>query len=275
MIAAAIGESLELVLARLLISRYLTIDRRITESWNILGTAVRTALALGLHRDGAKLGLDPFQIEYRRRIWAYVYHADHSHALVLGRPPSIQAEYCDALPPRNTDDRFLMGPNIKIPPSLPLSSPTPMTMVILRQSLGIIIGHIVRHFQQVRPTHYSDVITLDEELTDFLEKLPIHYALEPDTSLDTALSYIPAHRFLIISEVFFVRISLHRPYMLRKLDSDRFAYSRRACFESAMKDWEVRQTFKKYATPAMLRTLGGGYREFQSAMVSGISLAIE
>lgn len=275
MIAAAVGEALELVLARLLISRYLTTDRRISESWNTLGTAVRTALALGLHRDGAKLGLDGFQTEYRRRIWSYLYHADRSHALVLGRPPSVQDDFCDAVPPVNADDGFLMAPHVKIPSGLPLSHPTPMTFAILRVALARIIGKIVRHFQQVKPTHYNDVISLDEELTNFIDTLPPHYALEPDTSLDATLPFVPPHRFLIVTEVFFVRISLHRPYMLRKLDSDRFAYSRTACFQSAQKDWEIRQAFKRNTHTDVLRCLGGAYREFQSAMISGISLAIE
>jgi hypothetical protein len=36
-------------------ARFLTFDRRITECWSQLGAAVRTAQALGLHRDGVLL----------------------------------------------------------------------------------------------------------------------------------------------------------------------------------------------------------------------------
>ena len=36
-------------------ARFLTFDRRITECWSQLGAAVRTAQALGLHRDGATM----------------------------------------------------------------------------------------------------------------------------------------------------------------------------------------------------------------------------
>lgn len=36
-------------------ARFLILDRRMTESWNQLGAAVRTAQALGLHRDGAAM----------------------------------------------------------------------------------------------------------------------------------------------------------------------------------------------------------------------------
>jgi Flp pilus assembly protein CpaB len=74
LIAAAIQpDSLDIVLTRLLVSdkdvssvrildqvllqsaRFLTFDRRITECWSQLGAAVRTAQALGLHRDGATM----------------------------------------------------------------------------------------------------------------------------------------------------------------------------------------------------------------------------
>src|SRR5258708_23966462 len=132
LIAASIGESLDLVIARLLAARYLTFIRRTAESWNVSGTAVRTGMSLGLHRDGTKLGLDPFQTEYRRRVWAYLYHADRAYALVLGRPYSIQDDFCDTLPPSNADDSFLSARPVVLPKDLPLEQPTKMTFVILR-----------------------------------------------------------------------------------------------------------------------------------------------
>jgi hypothetical protein len=70
LIAAAIQpDSLDIVLTRLLSARFLTFDRRITECWSQLGAAVRTAEALGLHRDGASLGMASDMVEYRRSIW--------------------------------------------------------------------------------------------------------------------------------------------------------------------------------------------------------------
>ncbi|KAG8739257.1 hypothetical protein FRC12_016389 [Ceratobasidium sp. 428] len=276
-LAAAIqNESLELLLARLLSARFLIFDRRITECWSQLGAAVRTAHALGLHRDGAKLGLDPFQTEYRRRIWSYLYHADRTHALLLGRPQSIQDDYTDTLPPLNIEDaELLMAPQAPLRPH-PLSQPTRMTFVILRHQLAKIIGHIVHHFQFVRShLRYQEVLNLDKELQQFVAALPPHYSLDPDTSLDSVLDFLPVHRFLIITEVYFVRISLHRPYLLRKLDSDRFNFSRKACFDSARRDFEARQAFKATAHKTILDSLGGAYREFQAAMISGIGLLID
>ncbi|KZT20350.1 hypothetical protein NEOLEDRAFT_1140800 [Neolentinus lepideus HHB14362 ss-1] len=275
LIAAAIQpDSLEMVLTRLLSARFLTFDRRITECWSQLGAAVRTAQALGLHRDGEAMGMDPARVEYRRRIWAYLYHADRSYALVLGRPNAIQDCYTSTLPPLNIADETVLTPQLRTSP--PLSQPTPMTFVILRHRLAVIIGHMVHHFQQVRnPSHYTDVLALDEELLKFINELPPYFAMEPDTSLDDNLTYIPVHRYLLITEVLFVRISLHRPYLLRKLRSDRYVPSRKACFDSAIRDFQVRRKFKAASPREARDSLSNAYREFQTAMVSGIYLVLE
>ncbi|KAK0453774.1 fungal-specific transcription factor domain-containing protein [Armillaria borealis] len=268
LIAAAIQpDSLDIVLTRLLSARFLTFDRRITECWSQLGAAVRTAQALGLHRDGASMGMEPHLVEYRRRIWSYLYHADRSYALVLGRPNSIQDTYTSTLPPSNIDDETLNRPT-------PLSSPTPMTFVILRHQLASIIGRIAHHFQQVKPSHYSEVTALDDELLNFIANLPPHFALEPDRSLDETHTYIPVHRYLLITEIMFVRTSLHRPYILRRLSSDRYARSREACFESALKDFQVRQAFREVQSKEVRDSLSNAYREFQTAMISGIYLVL-
>ncbi|CAA7259812.1 unnamed protein product [Cyclocybe aegerita] len=274
LIAAAIQpDSLDIVLTRLLSARFLTFDRRITECWSQLGAAVRTAQALGLHRDGLAMGMPAGTVEYRRRIWSYLYHADRSYALVLGRPNSIQDDYTSTKPPSNIDGEPRGSQSVE---PLPLSRPTPMTFVILRHQLAEIIGRMVHHFQQVREkSHYSEVLALDDELIKFINNLPIHYSLQPDTSLDHTSTYIPVHRFLLITEILFVRISLHRPYMLRRLNSERYARSRNACFESAIKDFEVRQAFRETMSQEVRDSLGNAYREFQTAMISGIYFVLE
>jgi hypothetical protein len=235
--------------------------------------------------------MDPAQVEYRRRIWwvgiklaqrnrdkytasfsrSYLYHSDRSYALVLGRPTAIQDVYTSTLPPLNIDDELTTA-QIRTPP--PLSSPTPMTFIILRHSLATIIGRIVHHYQQVRTTsHYSDVLALDDDLLKFINNLPPHFSLDPDTSLDNSMKFIPVHRFILLTELLFIRISLHRPYLLRRLGSDRYARSRTASFESAIKDYHVRQAFREMM-PKELHSLSSAYREFQTAMMSGIYLVL-
>jgi hypothetical protein len=151
-----------------------------------------------------------------------------------------------------------------------------MTFVILRHQLAEIIGRIVHHYQQVKEkSQYSEVIALDEELVKFMENLPPHFALKPDKSLDDASPYIPIHRFILITEILFVRISLHRPYLLRRVRSDRFARSRQACFQSAVTDFQVRQAFRESVPKETRDSLSNAYREFQTAMISGIYFIVE
>ncbi|PSR77286.1 hypothetical protein PHLCEN_2v7979 [Hermanssonia centrifuga] len=136
------------------------------------------------------------------------------------------------------------------------------------------MGRMVHHFQKVNsPRHYSEVIALDDELLKFMQTLPPYFSLDPDTSLDESHFYIPAHRFLLVTEVLFVRITLHRPYLLRRLGSDRYSRSRNACFECAMKDFMVRRRFLE-STADVRDPVTSAYREFQAAMISGIYLVL-
>ncbi|KAK7061772.1 Snf7-domain-containing protein [Favolaschia claudopus] len=280
LIAAVIQpDSLDIVLTRLLSARFLTFDRRITECYSQLGAAVKTAQALGLHRDGASMNMEPGLVEYRRRIWqvqlnyglSYLYHADRSYALVLGRPNSIQDEYTSTIAPSNIDD----DPS-SAPAPLPLSSPTRMTYVILRHQLATIIGRMVHHFQQVRVTsHYSEVLAIDDDLLHFINILPPHFSLEPDRTLDETMPFLPVHRYLLVTEVLFVRNSLHMPYILRKVKTDRYARSRNACFESAIKDFDVRRAFQKTVPKETQESLSNAYREFQTTLIAGIYLVLD
>ena len=197
-------------------------------------------------------------------MWSYLYHADHLYALILGRPMSILDEYSSTLPPSNLD--YDMTLPMDHPP--PLSSPTPMTLVILRHGLAKIIGGMVHHFQQVqKPTHYSEVLKLDGELNTFWEKLPPHFSYQPDKSLDEKLPFLVTHRFLLLTEVMFVKIMLHRPYMLR---SDRYIQSRNACFDAALKYFNIRQDFRAVNDSFITTHL----REFQAAMIASIYLIL-
>jgi hypothetical protein len=204
---------------------------------------------------------------------SYLYHADRSYALVLGRPNSIQDEYTSTQPPSNIEDIAQISRNYDHPP---LSSPTRMTFVILRQRLAEMMGRIVHHFQRVHGrSNYSDVITLDNQLLGFMDSLPPHFALNPDKSLDETSKYIPVHRYLLLTEIMFVRMNLHRPYILRRSHSDRYAHSRKACFDSAIKDFEIRKAFYEVMPREARDSLSNAYRDFQTAMIGGIYFILE
>ena len=181
---------------------------------------------------------------------------------------SILDEYSSTHPPLNLD--YDMTLPMDHPP--PVSSPTPMTFVLLRHGLAKIIGGIVHHFQQVqRPTHYSEVLKLDDELTAFWDNLPPHFSYQPDKSLDDKLPFLVTHRFLLLTEVMFVKITLHRPYLLR---SDRYIQSRNACFDATAKYFTIRQDFRAFTDTQKSSFITTHFREFQAAMIAAIYLIL-
>lgn len=162
-----------------------------------------------------------------------------SYSLILGRPPSIGDAYCDAGDPCNVEFADVQPGQPII--SKPLSEPTSSTFVILRKRFAKIVGKITHHFQKLHePARFEDVEFLDKELRNFINELPPHYRMEDaDKSLDAAQPYIPIHRYYLSTEILFIVITLHRPWLLRRLRSDRFAMSRRACFDAAKMDFRI------------------------------------
>lgn len=157
--------------------------------------------------------ISPFQTEYRRRLWSYLYHADRLYSLILGRPPSIGDSYTDTQPPSNVElrDFNILFSSAPPPQPRPLSEPTTATFLILRRSLSTIIGRIVHHFQKLNePAQYTDVLRLQEEIDQFTHSLPRHFRMrDPDKSLDKTRTWLPVHRFLLLTEVLVTTIILH------------------------------------------------------------------
>jgi hypothetical protein len=75
--------------------------------WLQLGTAIRMAQSLGLHRDPADFGFNPIQIETRRRIWAQICVLDVRLAEHLCREPSIAPTSYDTILPLSISDHHL------------------------------------------------------------------------------------------------------------------------------------------------------------------------
>lgn len=74
--------------------------------WILNGLAIRIAQSLGLHRDGKRLGLPPFQSEIRRRLWWHLlsrdsragedYGLENSNGLLLASDVDIPANINDS-----------------------------------------------------------------------------------------------------------------------------------------------------------------------------------
>ncbi|KAG8712006.1 hypothetical protein FRC11_001250 [Ceratobasidium sp. 423] len=336
-IASLLPATTTLIYAHMLATRFLIIIRTPGDAWSLLGATLRTAQALGLHRDGARLGLPASEAERRRRLWSHLFYSDSSMCLMLGRPMAVRVSDCDALPPGKTrleeDDEDEVADDQRIWDE----HPTRWTFAALRHALAQITARVVEHFQDLAGgRHYDTVLALDREIVTFYEALPPAYRLDAGEKARTIMSerlrgrqpngrdqqransrstdrgtiagspnqdesmeateadgkpakpppydepepgaypMLPTHRFMINTEVQYVRIALHRPYVLRA--GEKYEPSRNACFEAARIDRRARDVFRREVQwpdhRARRDHMGGLYRLFNSTMILGIALLL-
>ena len=215
---------------------------------------------------------------------------DKTTSILLGRPQAIQEFHCDTLPPSDIDiDTMPRSARPYVPRTRPRPNTPPgvFLFVAIRHELTRITGKIVEHFQNLAsPRRYADVVALDEELEKFRKDIPDIYRVDkattgtgPDTNkeFDGVCPWLPLHRYLLNIEYHYVRIALHRPYVLR--NSEKYSHSRKAAFESAKADRRVRQEYRKDVKwePERARKvhMGGLYRLFNATMMIGIALLLD
>lgn len=78
-------------------------------AWNLLGTAARSAIALGLHEIGFNTSFRPIQREIRKRVFCTLFSFEQFLSSSLGRPSGLDESDIDVTAPRNSffdDDGF-------------------------------------------------------------------------------------------------------------------------------------------------------------------------
>ena len=79
--------------------------------WILTGVAIRIGQRIGLHCDGASLGLPIFEAEMRRRVWWQIILLDNRTAQLSGLKDSIVANFFNTNIPSNVNDADL-NPNM-------------------------------------------------------------------------------------------------------------------------------------------------------------------
>ncbi|WWC92847.1 uncharacterized protein L201_007808 [Kwoniella dendrophila CBS 6074] len=264
-------DNLDVLFAGLLASRYMLLTRRPAEG----STPLTTAFQVGLYRDGTVLNLtDKKEIEIRRRAWSMLYHLDRTISLLVGRPASISDAHTDTQIPANLDDEEVESGDFD-PAGHPLTKPTQYTYVILRHKLAEIMGRIAYHTFAIQLPDYAAVLNLDRELLSWKDSLPPFFSMtNPDTSLDSKYPYLFVQRHLLACEWYYTRITLNRPYLLRRKPQDsRYAYSKNAAIESAKADLLSRRSFVMEKGNLIVNS--GGYRVLNSYMVLGVTIKLD
>ncbi|KAL2195935.1 fungal-specific transcription factor domain-containing protein [Corynascus similis CBS 632.67] len=208
--------------------------------WATVGTTLRIAMYMGLHRDPAGLGpstLTPLMAEMRRRLWNTVLELSLQSSLNAGGPPLINLDQFDTEPPGNFDDDQLTGQNSEVPPiAKPDHQFTQTTLAITLRTLFPQRLAIVKYLNDISSGgDYHETLRLDAELRDGYKqftrtlhacKIPV----EGQSNLGLRIADLILRRYFLV---------LHLPYFAPAMQETSFAFSRRVVVESAVRLWRA------------------------------------
>ncbi|KAK6364441.1 uncharacterized protein PV06_08034 [Exophiala oligosperma] len=200
---------------------------KVIEAWHVLGLAIRDAQEIGLHAESISLS-PPVSIdaqwdkETRRKLWFVLHNWDIHMAVVLGRPIATimtagnstylledLAQRESETPPRKRTEK---------------DPPTPFSVIYVGYNVAY------RYFPRVhaiesrgaRIEDYNIVCETHAAIMENMDRLPLWCRHEdPDIHFDklTSCHWLPAARQALTSGIYFVLLSLHRPYIFTMAES--------------------------------------------------------
>ncbi|KAI1095204.1 hypothetical protein F5B19DRAFT_489748 [Rostrohypoxylon terebratum] len=205
----------------------------VTEAWHQVGTSIRDAQEIGLHRDQMDPQPSPedsteealekmWMAQSRRRVWMTLLGWDLHTGAVLGRPTSVDFRLVnrslpvDSLIPKDTRKSPIMQRGENDPP-------TPLTRAlwsweVLRPLRDILDLEKEGPF----PKDFSKVEKIHQELLDLQARTPPPFRLQnPDTRFDhlPECSWLPFVRPTLPQLISFNIMALHRPYVFTRVTS--------------------------------------------------------
>lgn len=170
-----------------------------------------------------------------------------SHQVSL--PSMIYEHDCDTQLPNNIfDDEFHPGSK-ELPPSRPLTEPTPISYMIAKSRLCNELGNILQVNNGIgKHVPYDEIIRFDAKLRQIMQELPPHLKL---TSLEGAHDPVPIliaqfNVDILCQKIFCL---LHRKYMPRARQNARYAHSRRSAIEASLRALEHLATLHRQSQP--------------------------
>lgn len=178
--------------------------------WILTGIAVRIAQRMGLHRDGEELGLNPFDVQMRRRVFWQLLPLDGLSGQLSGTGIAIAADSWDTKQPLNLEDEDIW-PGMETPP-VERKGATSMIFVLARTEIG-------RFHQKIRPAlspnngnwgvvwEARDVSEIQEALRELENNMEEKYVRYCDISIPIQIMVIAMARGSINS----ARLRIRRP----------------------------------------------------------------
>lgn len=203
--------------------------------WVLVGMIVRLAMRMGYHRDPKNYkDITPFQGELRRRVWTFVRQADLLFSFQLGLPSMIRLGDSDTELPSNLFDDEFDEDTRELPAPRPASEPTPVSYMCGKANMAFAFGKVVERLHQVTSCPYEEVMALDQDLRAARADLPPHLRLKSieDSIMDPGALIMQRYNLSVLYHK--GQCVLHRKFLARARENNRYAHSRRTCVDSSM-----------------------------------------
>ena len=204
-------------------------------TWVLVGMIVRLAMRMGYHRDPKYFpNITPFQGELRRRVWTFVRQSDLLFSFQIGLPSMIRLGDCDTELPRNLYDDEFDEDSKTLPPSRPASEPTPVSYMCAKANIAFAFGKTVEKLHSLSTSSYDEIMALDRDLREARAEFPPHLRLRSieDSMMDPGA--LVMQRFYLSILYHKGQCVLHRKFLARARENNRYAHSRRTCVDSSM-----------------------------------------
>lgn len=218
----------------------------VIESWHTLGSAIRDAQELGLHRPGSwearpsvEEATQQREADLGRRLWLVLHLWDAHMAVVLGRPMATR-----------------LDPSLVSSTAPSRASPTwgPHDVTLAPFDFILCGYHAAYKYLQdiynleAGPSNAAETVReIHNAIVRNISQLPA-WATSQDPRLDCQYPWLPAARETLITEIYFVLLALHRPLMFSA------PTSRAEALKAALQMLESQNRLFKQAGPNMHMT---------------------
>ncbi len=203
--------------------------------WVLIGMIVRLAMRMGYHRDPKYYPkISPFRGEIRRRVWTFIRQSDILFSFQIGLPGMIRLGDSDTELPSNIFDEEFDEDTKVLPPSRPATEATPVSYIIAKASMVSVFGKVIESLHSLPACPYEDIIALDQNLREARGAFPSHLCLRSVEESSVDSGPIVMQRFSLSILYHKAQCVLHRKFLARARENNRYAHSRRTCVDSSM-----------------------------------------
>ncbi|RHZ67295.1 hypothetical protein CDV55_107764 [Aspergillus turcosus] len=215
-----------------------------------IGSIVRLAMRLGLHRDPSHFSnLTPFEGEMRRRIWSTINQIDCLSSFHLGIPAAIRTEDSDTAPPRNLLDTDIEEGMSELPPSRPFSASVSIGYLLAKNKIIRVMRRVVEFLNCVQRQPYERVLQLDSDLIEAYGSIPVHLQLNNWDNAPNEPAYVMVQKGQLDTLYHQAVTALHRKYLQEAREDPTFALSQQRSIDSSMKLLQHQAAIYREAQP--------------------------